>query len=134
MNRSTTSNPQSAGASVKADITEPEHTDLVAQIGREVAGALTSALERVNALATTGRIERSSLRLLREEIERARRSGMLGQQVARLASGRVQVSEERLDLTAQFREALSQRNRERTAKAACGPCHDRCSSVEPESI
>ena len=97
---------------MKADITDPDHNELVGQVGREVAGALTSALERVNTLAATGRIERSSLRMLREEIERARRSGMLGQQVARIASGRVQISEERLDLTAQFREALNQRNRE----------------------
>jgi hypothetical protein len=85
---------------------------LVAQLGGEVANALSSALERVNTLATTGRIERASLRALRDEVELARRVGIMGQQISRLRSGRVRLSSERLDLTAMVREALLQRGRE----------------------
>ncbi len=86
--------------------------DLAAQVGSEVASALSSALERVTALATTGRIERADLRALREEIERARLAGMMAQQLTRLASGRVPLTPEPLDLTAMLREALLQRGRE----------------------
>ena len=89
---------------------------LVAQLGGEVANALSSALERVNTLATTGRIERASLRALRDEVELARRVGIMGQQISRLRSGRVRLSSERLDLTAMLREALLQRGREIEAR------------------
>ena len=43
--------------------------ELVSQIGAEIAGPLTAALERINTLASTGRIDRASLRALREEVE-----------------------------------------------------------------
>lgn len=90
--------------------------DLVAQIGSEVASALTSALERVNELAATGRIDRAGLRALRDEVELARRIGIMGQQVSRLASGRVQIAHERLSLTDLLREALRLRGREIEAR------------------
>jgi hypothetical protein len=93
-----------------------ELADLVAQLGSEVASALTSALERVNALATTGRIDRAGLRALREEIELARLLGIMGQQVSRLASGQVRLTPEPLDLTVMLREALLQRGREIEAR------------------
>jgi CheY-like chemotaxis protein len=89
---------------------------LAAQLGSEVAAALGSALERVNALAATGKIDRAGLRALREEIELARRIGITGQQVIRLASGRVPVVREKLDLTGLLREALLQRGREIEAR------------------
>lgn len=86
--------------------------DLVAQIGIEVADALQPALERVVALAETGKIDRAGLRALREEIERARRIGLMGPQVSRLSSGRVHLEPERVDLPAILREGLAQRARE----------------------
>lgn len=89
---------------------------LVAQIGSEVASALSSALERVHAFERTGRIDRGSLRALLDEIELARRTGIMGQQVSRLASGRVQMARERVDLTQLLREALRQRAREIDAR------------------
>jgi hypothetical protein len=89
---------------------------LLGQLGGEVAASLSLALERVTELAATGRIERSSLRALRDEIDRARRAGMMGQQVVRLGNGRVQLAHERLDLTALLREALRQRVREIEAR------------------
>jgi hypothetical protein len=85
---------------------------LLAQLGSEVANSLSSALERVNALTVSGRIDRTGLRLLREEIDAARRAGIMGQQVERLGSGRVKVARERLNLTALMRETLMQRSRE----------------------
>ena len=72
---------------------------LLGQLGSEVATALSAALERVNALATTGKIGRKGLRELREYIELARRTGIMGQQVNRLAAGRVKQNIERVDLT-----------------------------------
>ena len=89
---------------------------LVAQLGGEVAATLSSALERVIEMAATGRIDRGGLRLLREEIDLARRAGIMGQQLVRLGSGQVQLAAERLDLTALLREALLQRGREIEAR------------------
>ncbi len=97
---------------MRADPKPATLPDLAAQVGSEVASTLSSALERVTALATTGRIERADLRALREEIERARLAGMMAQQLARLANGRVPLAPEPLDLTAMLREALLQRGRE----------------------
>jgi len=89
---------------------------LVAQLGSEVANYLSSALERVTTLTATGKIDRSGLRALREEIDRARRAGIMGQQVVRLGNGRIQLANERLDLTSLLREALRQRGREIDAR------------------
>ena len=89
---------------------------LVAQLGSEVAATLSSALERVTTLTATGKIDRAGLRLLREEIDRARRAGIMGQQVVRLGNGRVQLANEKLDLTGLLREALRQRGREIDAR------------------
>lgn len=84
---------------------------LLGQLGSEVASALSSALERVNALATTGKISRKGLRELREHIELARRVSIMGQQVTRLSAGRVRQSIERVDLTALMRDSLAQHRR-----------------------
>lgn len=90
---------------------------LVSQLGSEVASHLSQALERVTALTATGRIDRDGLRALRDEIDAARRAGIIGQQIVRLASGRVQMGTERVDVAALLREALRQRGREITARA-----------------
>jgi hypothetical protein len=87
---------------------------LVAQLGGEVAGTLSAALERVTTLAATGRIDRAGLRALRDEIDRARRAGIMAQQLVRLAG--VPLARERVDLTALAREALRQRGRELEAR------------------
>lgn len=85
---------------------------LLGQLGSEVAAALSAAMEQVNALATTGKIGRKGLRELREHIELARRIGIMGQQVNRLATGRVRQIVERVDLTAMTREVLLQHRRQ----------------------
>lgn len=86
--------------------------ELVARLGGDIAAPLTSALDRVHALATTGRIDRQNLRALREELEQARQVGMLGQQLARFGSGRLRQSHERLNLTQTFRSVLKHRTRD----------------------
>jgi hypothetical protein len=86
--------------------------ELLTQIGSEIAGPLTAAMERITSLATTGKIDRQSLRRLREEVETARRAGMVGQQLARFASGRVRQSHERLHLTRLLKDVLVQRGRD----------------------
>lgn len=90
--------------------------EIIGQIGSEVGLPLSAALERVTVLATTGKIDRAGLRMLREEIERARRAGMIGQQLARFASGRIRQSPEQISPTQMLREVLLQRNREATAR------------------
>lgn len=90
--------------------------DLITQMGSDIGLCLSSALERVNALTTTGRIDRAGLRALRDEIDRARRMGMLGQQVARYASGRLRQTPEQLSLTTLMREVLMQRGREAASR------------------
>jgi hypothetical protein len=90
--------------------------EMIGQAGIEVALPLSSALERVTQLATTGTIDRAGLRALREEIERARRTGLVVQQLARFASGRIRQTPERLSLTQMLREVLVQRGREAGAR------------------
>lgn len=90
--------------------------ELAAQIGAEVAGVLTQALERVNALAATGRIDQAGLRALRDNVDLARRIGIMGQQIGRLAGGRMQLARERLGLANLLRETLRLRGREIEAR------------------
>ncbi len=89
--------------------------ELIGQVGSDVSQLLTRALERVTTLTTTGRIDRESLRALRNEIDHARRAGMIGQQLARYASDRIRQSPEQLSLTQMMRDLLLQRGREATA-------------------
>jgi hypothetical protein len=85
---------------------------LVSEIGAEVAAPLTAALERIHALIATGKIDRAGLRALRDEVEQARQTAMIGQQLARFASGRLRQSHERLQLAATVEGVLNHRQRE----------------------
>ncbi|MEW6707867.1 MAG: hypothetical protein AB1430_23730 [Pseudomonadota bacterium] len=89
---------------------------LITQIGSEIAGPLTAAMERVTALAATGKIDRQNLRMLREEVAAARHAGMVAQQLARFASGAVRQSHERLHLTRLLKDVLVQRGRDLQAR------------------
>lgn len=89
---------------------------LLGEVGAGVAAPLTSALERIVALTTSGRIDRNGLRALREEVERARRIGIDSQQLARLAGGRVQQSHERVDLMPMLADLVAHRKREAQAR------------------
>ncbi|MEP6876245.1 MAG: hypothetical protein ABI887_17965, partial [Burkholderiales bacterium] len=85
---------------------------LVAEIGAEIAAPLTAALERINTLTSTGRIDKQGLRTLREEVEAARQIGMIGQQLTRFASGRLRQTHERLQLADVLNGTLAHRARE----------------------
>ena len=86
--------------------------EVLTQLGGEIAGPLTSALERVHALTATGQIERQDLRALREELELVRQAGMVGQQLARFGSGRLRQAHERMNLTQTVQGVLKHRSRE----------------------
>jgi CheY-like chemotaxis protein len=106
------SRPHQAG-----DAVDLEHwRGIVAELGAEIAGPLTSALERIIALSSSGRIDRQGLRGLREEVEKARQVGIESQQLARLASGRVRQTHERVQLSAMLGGVLSHRARETQAR------------------
>lgn len=90
--------------------------ELVSQLGSEIAGPLTAALERIHALIATGKIDRAGLRALREEVEQARQVGIIGQQLTRFASGRVRQSHETLQLEDVLKNVLTLRSREVQAR------------------
>lgn len=80
---------------------------LTAQLGSEVAAALSLAIEHVDTLAEAGSFAAPELRALRDAIEHARRLGMLGQQLGRLVAGEVSLVHEPLDLAAVLRELVA---------------------------
>lgn len=90
--------------------------ELLGQAGRELAEPLTGALERVNALMNTGRIDRAGLKALLAEVDRARQAGIWCQQIARLSSGRARQSHERVHLTNTIQGVLAHRAREMQAR------------------
>ncbi len=90
--------------------------DIVQQLGAEIAGPLSAALERIHALISTGQIDRQGLRALRDSVAQAREAGIVTQQLARLASGRLRLSRERVHLTQVLRGVLTQRSRETQAR------------------
>lgn len=90
--------------------------ELIAEFGAEIAHPLTLALERVNALTSSGRIDRAGLRLLREEIETARQLGMTAQLLARFASAGLAQSRERVALLDTLQSVLTHRKRETDAR------------------
>lgn len=96
--------------------TPVQWADIVQQLGAEIAGPLSAALEQIQTLASTGQIDRRGLRLLRRSVDDARTAGMLGQQLSRLASGRLRLNRERQHLTQMLRNVLSQRSRETQAR------------------
>ena len=114
-NPGTRSRSHPAPSADEAGASERWH-ELVAEIGVATAAPLTSALERIHALITSGRIDRSSLRALRDEVERARQAGMTGQQITRFASGRLRQSHERLQLADTLKGVLAHRHRETQAR------------------
>ena len=95
-----------------SDAADDRWRELLGQLGSDIATALTRASERVRILTTTGKIDRQGLRALRDDVESARRMGMIGQQMARYASGQIRQSPEPISLTQLVRDVLVQRNRE----------------------
>ena len=109
----------SRSASVRVPAAPPGEErwhELVSQLGSEIAGPLTAALERIHALVATGKIDRAGLRALRDEVEQARQVGIIGQQLTRFASGRVRQSHETLQLEDVLKNVLTLRSREVQAR------------------
>lgn len=109
---STASAAHAAANDVAGSPSHTQWTDIVQQLGAEIAGPLSTAMERIHDLISTGQIDRQSLRSLKESVVQAREAGMMGQQLARLASGRLRLSRERMHLTQILRGVLAQRSRE----------------------
>jgi hypothetical protein len=107
---------EGALAEVASDEQAMRWRELVNAVGEEISAPLTHALERVHTLTTSGRIDRSSLRALREEIETARAVGIVAQQITRLASGRLRQSHERVDVADLLSNVLTHRARETQAR------------------
>jgi len=105
-----------AANDVAQELTAAQWAQIMQQLGAEIAGPLSAALERIHNLTVTGQIDRQSLRTLRESVGHAREAGMLGQQLARLASGRLRLARERLHLAQLLRGVLAQRSRETQAR------------------
>lgn len=112
MDRSAAPSPALAAAAIDGE----RWRDLVTTVGSEIAMPLTAALERIHALTTSGRIDKASLRALREEVECARRAGMIAQQLTRFASARLRQSHERLALADTLKAVLAHRGRETQAR------------------
>lgn len=108
--------PANAANDVSGEPSRAQWAEIVQQLGAEIAGPLSAALERIHHLVNTGQIDRQSLRALRESVTQAREAGMIGQQLARLASGRLRLSRERMQLTQILRSVLAQRSRETQAR------------------
>lgn len=92
--------------------------DLIGQVAAEVATPLTRALERVRALQAGEPADAELLRALHDEVAHARHIGILGQQIARLASGTVRQVLEPVDLQAMLRELLDEQRHDAAMKAA----------------
>lgn len=89
---------------------------LVGELGAEIAVPLTAAVARLDAMRCSGRIDRHSLRALRNDIERARRVGIESQRLARIAKGDVRQAKERLSLTGIVQSLLAERAAELQAR------------------
>lgn len=116
LNRAPIPSPQQQAGEDVETVEHDPWRDVVNDMSAEIAGPLTAALDRVEMLVATGRIGKSSLRALGEEIQRARQISMSGQQIARLASGRLRQTHERLPLTETLKDMLSQRTRDTQAR------------------
>jgi hypothetical protein len=85
---------------------------LVGRVGRDIATRLTRALERIDAIAASGRVEHGRLRALRDETAGARRVALRAQQIGRIAATAADRTPARHSLPQALREALAQRSRE----------------------
>lgn len=92
---------------------------LLEQLGRELAGPLTHALELATALTTHGRLAPGGLRALHETVARGRQVGIVCQQIARLVQGQARPTPEAVALDDTLRTLLAHRQAE--AAGRMGP-------------
>ena len=103
--------------------------EVLSAVGTDVAYPLTAALERITSLIGSGRIDRASLRALRDEVAQARHAGMIAQQLARFANGRMRQTHERVSLPDTVNTVLSHRHQELQARPITLKPQDRAADV-----
>jgi hypothetical protein len=91
--------------------TDPPVADMLRSVlglvAAETAAPLTRALDRVHELRQGIRPGQMELQALCEDLAAARRAGMVGQQIARLACGEFRVAEEPVDLALALSQLLA---------------------------
>jgi hypothetical protein len=109
--------PPDAVASAKAAaLVSIGDRSLAGEVGAEVAGALSAALDQLDEILRSGKVGRAGLSSVRDEVERARRVAMLGQQVSRLAAGFVRQDPEAIEVPEVLRSVLRQRRADLVAR------------------
>jgi len=93
----------------------PQTHELAGQLGGEIAAPLSAALARIDAVLATGKLDRAGLNALRADVEQARRTAIVGQQIHRFAAAKARPSHEQIELGQLLREALLQRAAETEA-------------------
>lgn len=83
---------------------------LLAQAGADIALPLTRAIERLHEVAA-GPLDRQVLRALRDDLEAARMTGLVAQQLAHVGDTRLRQSRERLPLAQALKNAVVRRLR-----------------------
>jgi hypothetical protein len=84
----------------------PDLRPLLTRLSAEVAARLTKALDRLGDLADNERLDGRILQDVADEVAGARRVGMIGQQIVRLASGHVRPEAEPV-MVSEMLEALA---------------------------
>lgn len=95
----------------RTDHSDPSHQALaqvVARLSADVSGPLTQALQRVVSLGASGSIDRQGLQSLWQEIDSARRAGLISQQIARFVNGQAHPAIERVLLSDVLRQVLTE--------------------------
>jgi len=87
----------------------PDLRCLVTRLSTEVAARLTRALDHLGELADSGRPDGKLLQSVGDEIAGARRAGIVGQQIVRLASGAVHPETEPVLVCEMLRALVAQR-------------------------
>jgi hypothetical protein len=104
--------PDADAAAVAAALVKIGDRSLAGEVGAEVAGSLSAALDQLDEILRTGKVGRAGLSSVRDEVERARRVAILGQQVSRLAAGVVRQDPEAVEVPEVLRSVLCQRRAE----------------------
>jgi len=108
--------PSSAADDLAGRPREVQWAAIFQQLGAEIAVPLSAALARIQTLRDTGQIDRQGLGHLHDSVAKARAAGMLAQQLARLASGQIELAHEHLHLTEMLRSVVIQRSGETEAR------------------
>jgi hypothetical protein len=79
---------------------------LVGQLSDEIAAPLVSALARIDAVLSTGKLDRAGLNALRTDVDRARSAAEIGQRIQRATAAAASAQPRQIELGAWLREAV----------------------------